>query len=104
MASNFLDTIGFQKPKSEQEQFLELMAPNGVPRLVKKKVKPAAVVEREQLNGAIRESQKLGTQLRPDGASAYYGPGGDPAGTGRGQAQMSSNMIHFKIFFRQLLQ
>ena len=97
MTSSFLNNIGYQKPKSEQERFLEAIAPGGdytmPPDKPKKSrgVQPSAAWKNSV--AANKEARVLGRQLRPDGASAYYGPGGNPDGSGRGQAQRRSGDI-----------
>ena len=97
MTSSFLKNIGFEKPKSEQEKFLEAIAPGGnytMPPDKPKKpkgVQPSAGWKNSV--AAVKEAKLLGTQLSPNGASAYYGPGGNPDGSGRGQAQRRSGDI-----------
>ena len=97
MTSSFLKNIGFEKPKSEQEKFLEAIAPGGnytMPPDKPKKprgVQPSAGWKNSV--AAVKEAKLLGTQLSPNGASAYYGPGGNPDGSGRGQAQRRSGNI-----------
>ena len=87
MTSSFLKNIGFEKPKSEQEKFLEAIAPGGnytMPPDKPKKprgVQPSAGWKNSV--AAVKEAKLLGTQLPPNGASAYYGPGGNPDGSGR---------------------
>ena len=45
----------------------------------------------QQSIDAVKEAKRTGGQLPPRaGGSAYYGPGGDPSGSGRGQAQQRS--------------
>lgn len=97
MTSSFLTNIGYEKPKSEQERFLEAIAPGGdytMPPDKPKKprgVQPSAAWKNSV--AANKEARLLGRQLGPNGASAYYGPGGNPDGSGRGQAQRRSGDI-----------
>jgi hypothetical protein len=97
MTSSFLNNIGYQKPKSEQERFLESIAPGGDYTMPPDKPKKSRGVQPsagwKNAVAAQKEAVTLGRQLRPDGASAYYGPGGNPDGSGRGQAQRRSGDI-----------
>ena len=98
MSSNFLDIIGAPKIKTAEEQFLELIAPGGnytMPSAAPQKrgVQPSAGWS--EAVAAQQEAVRTGRQLAPNsrGGSAYYGPGGDPSGSGRGQAQRNKSRV-----------
>ena len=97
MTSSFLTNIGYEKPKSEQERFLEAIAPGGDYTMPPDKPKRSREVQPsagwKNSVAANKEARRLGRQLGPNGASAYYGPGGDPTGSGRGQAQQRSGKV-----------
>ena len=98
MTSSFLNNIGYEKPKSEQERFLEAIAPGGDYTMPPDKPKRSRGVQPsagwKKSVGAYNEAQRLGRPMTdPTGASAYYGPGGDPTGSGRGQAQRRSGTV-----------
>jgi len=97
MTSSFLTNIGYEKPKSEQERFLEAIAPGGDYTMPPDKPKKSRGVQPsagwKNAVAAQKEAVLLGRQLRPDGASAFFGPGGNPDGSGRGQAQRRSGTV-----------